>query len=267
MPVGDGVFEVEQHPGFCSRVGGIHERGASRQGVAVTVEDGIDHRRQKRVARAQQICVDGAGIDLDALLVEGNAFVRRLEWAAGCEFALARAHRCGDAGDLEPSSFASGDSTGHVVEGGGEERFDEPGLEFAGKCQFHLPADTGEGGVIEHVRGQGPFLQDVFELRTDLAVDDFVDAGEDGGIFAVLDRFAEQFLERPVDLGVAEHVVDLVAVHLLLLSDLGEQPLEYLALAGFVATRFQRWQICSGRCGGCVRTVARCGWGSRAGRS
>ena len=55
-----------------------------------------------------------------------------------------------------------------------------------------------------------------------------------GGIGIGGDGPHQQLPQRRVDLGVAEHVVHLVAVDAALLFDLGEQPLEHLALTGLI---------------------------------
>ena len=62
MSVGDGVLKVEKHPWFCSRVGRIREGGAGRQGVAVAIDDRVDHCGEERVTRTQKVGVDDAAV-------------------------------------------------------------------------------------------------------------------------------------------------------------------------------------------------------------
>ena len=72
-------------------------------------------------------------------------------------------------------------------------------------------------------------------MAADVAVDDLVHHLEPNRFLVLTDRGDQQVVEGHVELRVAEHVVDLFAVHTALLLDLLEQALEHLAFAGLVS--------------------------------
>ena len=215
---------------------GIDERRAGCERRAVLLEHRVDQRGEQRMPGAEQLGSQPlSSVGGDAVLVERDSLVAVEQRPADCDFAVAGSNGRRHSGDLEAAGLARRDAAAELVERGGEERLDEPGLELAGEGLFHAVADLADpvvGSSTFDARARSSST--VFERLPISPSIDLVDDGERPSGPCLADGFDQQVLEGPVDLGVAEHVVDLVAVHAALLFDLLEQPLEHHALAGAV---------------------------------
>ena len=109
-----------------------------------------------------------------------------------------------------------------------------PGCSSSSLCSFHQVADLVGRRFAAEARDECPFASTSSSWRPISPSMTSSMYLEPDGFLVLADRFDQQVLQRRVDVGVAEHVVDLVAVHAALLLDLLEQPLEHLAFAGLV---------------------------------
>jgi hypothetical protein len=165
------VVDDEHHLGRQAHVARVHQHRALLELVAVLLEHQVGHRLHQRVGRVQQAGHRRADAvkHADVLLLEADALVAAqhgvgIAAVAPGDLAVALADDGRDVGDLVAARFTRAQLAAQLLEGLGEERADEEGLQLAGLGLLHLLLDGEEALLVHHLFAQGVALDDVFEV-------------------------------------------------------------------------------------------------------
>jgi hypothetical protein len=246
-------------------------RGSCTTGETSTAPRSSVRRQRATVSSVTASCSGWPGASSSARAAASSSTCsmskRDAVIACGDRAAPDRAQLRRDVRDLKAGAFAPTDLAAQPRERRQERALDVVRLQAPRTRLVHQRAQLGDVRVLQRVGDERALGHQLLDPTSDARVDDLLHVRPRLGQPAVADRLDQQRAQRGLAERRAERVEHLAAVGLTLLLDLRQQPHEDLALTVLSATSSRGGSPPAGRCGGCGRTVARCGSGSTAGRS